>query len=488
MPTKILTNLHNIFAAIWRQRYLIITPIILLPLVSILVSIFSDRQWQTHTTILVQESAKMNPFLEDLSVSTNLENRITTLDTLLHSRHMLINVGKDIGKINADSSNSERDALVKKLSTSLKVKLIGKDLVKITLKSSDVENIESTLRLVRHRFVEKLLAPEKASIEASEEFLTMQLNNKRKELQVSEFKLSTFKKDNSSDLPNLYNANTSRLAELKNVLQKHRTSLSGAEAAKKSIRIRLAQLDPVISKLEESIVNLRGELALLRSRYTDNHSKVQITIRKLTQLEEEREQQSKTSINLDEASLNRLWEVASHIEGVDISKNTNSLLISQLQELQMADGRVQQLKEEIKSIENQITASQSSVANFGEMERTLTELERDLTVKRALYTDLLSRYEKARVTGALGRFEQPERIKIIDEPYRPSQPTNLPLLIFIMSGVIAGIALGIGMALIAELSDSTIRNIEQLESLISAPVLSRIPNLAGAIISSEKPL
>jgi uncharacterized protein involved in exopolysaccharide biosynthesis len=109
------------------------------------------------------------------------------------------------------------------------------------------------------------------------------------------------------------------------------------------------------------------------------------------------------------------------------------------------------------------------------MERQLLTLERDLEVKRGLYNDLLYRYEKAKITGALGKFEQPERIKIIDEPYRPSSPTNFPLSIFLVAGVMGGILLGGGLALFAEVTDTTIRSKYQLELLTSSPVITRIP-------------
>ena len=82
MTTSIIINIHLILGAIWRYRYLIIFPATALPIIAVIICSIAPRNWQTHTTILVQESAKMNPFLEDLSVSTDLENRITTLDTL----------------------------------------------------------------------------------------------------------------------------------------------------------------------------------------------------------------------------------------------------------------------------------------------------------------------------------------------------------------------------------------------------------------------
>ncbi|MEW6995829.1 GumC family protein [Colwelliaceae bacterium MEBiC 14330] len=485
MNTSVMINIHLILSAMWRHRYLILLPALILPIIAIIASFISPRVWQTHTTILVQESAKMNPFLEDLSVSTDLENRMATLDTLLHSRHMLTGVGRDLKLINDDSSDLDIDQFVKKLSDALNVQLIGKDLVKLVYHTDEPENMINVLLVVRARFLEKLLAPELSAIDASESFLTKQLTLKTLDLQESELRLANFKQYNAEHLPRLYSANSKRFSELSMLLEQRKIELSGAIAAKATIRTRLAQVDPVMSEIEQNIVETKSELAILRSRYTDNHSKVQTALRKLSQLEDEREAQSKTSYKITEVDLNRLWEMASSMRNGEIDNNQNLLLVSQLKELQLADSQVEQIKEEINSIEKQVNALKNSLAGTGEMERQLLALERDLKVERGLYNDLLYRNEKAKITGALGKFEQPERIKIIDEPYQPSSPDNFPLSIFLLAGVIGGILLGSGLALFAEIADTSIRARHQLEVITLTPVITRLPQFTDKKASGE---
>jgi uncharacterized protein involved in exopolysaccharide biosynthesis len=272
------------------------------------------------------------------------------------------------------------------------------------------------------------------------------------------------------------------------LLEQRKIELSGAIAAKRTIRTRLAQVDPVMSEIEQSIVTTKSELAILRSRYTDQHSKVEIALRKLSQLEDERQIQSKTSYKITDVDLNRLWEIAGSMQDGVVDKNQNLLLVSQLQELQLADSHVEKTKEEIYSIEKQIKTLKASLAGTGEMERQLLELERDIKVQRGLYGDLLYRYEKAKITGALGRFEQPERIKIIDEPYQPSSPTNSPLSIYLIAGIIGGILLGSGLALFSELADTSIRARHQLELITSTSVISRLPRIGDKPFESMKKL
>lgn len=477
MNKSVIITIHLILAATWRKRYLIIIPTMVLPIFAIIAFLFAPRTYETHSTILVQESAKMNPFLEDLSISTDLANRMATLDTLLHSRHMLINVAKDLDLINDESTSQEKEYLVKKFSNSLTVMLIGKDLVKIIYKADTNENITNVLISVRNRFLDDMLAPELSSIAASEDFLTTQLELKNEDLQKAEYKLADFKKDNSEQLPRLYSVNSKRFSELTILSEKKKIELSGAIAAKKTIRSRLAQVDPIMSEIEKNIVKTKSELGILLSRYTDKHSKVEVANRRLSQLESERKIQSKKSYEISDKDLSRLWESANSTQDVDDNNATNKLLVSQLQELQLADGQVEKIKEEIRSIDKQTESLKVTLSFSSEMERQLLSLERDLKVQRGLYSDLLLRYEKAKITGALGKFEQPKRVKIIDEPYQPSRPNNFPLYIYIIAGLIGGIFLGCGMALITELSNTTIRARYQLELITNKPVITRIPRI-----------
>ena len=84
-------------------------------------------------------------------------------------------------------------------------------------------------------------------------------------------------------------------------------------------------------------------------------------------------------------------------------------------------------------------------------------------------------FEKAGITKSLGVFEQDKRVKVIDRPFTPTSSTNKPLILFVISGFIAGIFLGCGTAIIQELIDSSIRTREQLQTLTGVAVLSRIP-------------
>lgn len=285
MPEVFLLNLHSICAGAWRRRYLLATCMLLLPLLGLLIGLFSPRQWETHTSVLVQETAKLNPFLEDLSVSTNLESRYSALQALLHSRYVLGEVAEELQLLRGDANPRERDQVISELSANLSLQLLGKDLLQLSYKSADPQHMARTLRVVRERFLQQLLAPQQSSLSSSETFLQQQLSERHADLQASERKLSEYKQQHAAELPDLLGSNVTSLRQLKEAAAQKRTELAGAKAAQASQEARLAQVNPVIGRLEEQIVSITSDLALLRARYTDEHSEVLAAQRKLHRLE-----------------------------------------------------------------------------------------------------------------------------------------------------------------------------------------------------------
>lgn len=490
MNNNVWKNLYLILMGAWRQRYLIVLPVLIMPIVGGMVALSRGKVFDTHTTILVQETSKLNPFLEDLSVSTNLSERMAALDTLVHSRHVLFSVAQELELISMDDSEADKDQIIKHLSSGITLNQMGKDLVQINYRAHDPSTMKRTLEVFSEHFIDQLLAPERSSIKKSEEFIQGQIQVQRQELLDSEQKLSEFKQRNAADLPAFHGGNVKRLRELRQILATKKIELSGATAALSSLDKKLSSTNPVVGALEKRIVELTSELELLRARYTENHSKVIQTRRQLSFIQEKRNHLIDETAKLTPKQIERLWNIAmssgpingseamaSGIDKAGANSSISGLLVSQLEEVQRSKAREQKLEQEIESIEFQITEMDRNVQSYGEIERELTELERDLSTRQSLYDEFLKRYEMAKVTGSLGKFEEKNRIKIIDKPYTPSWPSNLPAMMFVIAGLFGGLALGVGMAIVVELMDSSVRRIDQLQDLTQAPVLSRIPKV-----------
>ena len=465
----------EVLNAAWRQRYVIVLPALILPFVGLFIATMTPTVYVSHTSMLIQETAKMNPFLEDIAVSTMLKERLNALSTLLKSRHVLHSVATKQGLITSDTTPLEQERTIARLSSNLSVTHPGKDFLKIELTAEKSDGMASLLTSISEHFIEQLLAPERSSIRDSSEFLTIHIEKRREELNIAETALANYRNQHLAVTPEMQNQSLTQLANLKQNLAEKQAELAGVTKSLGSLDQQLSKTNPVIGRIEDQIIDIRSELTLLQARYTENHSAVQEKQRELTRLESERtlllevEQPNVTS--------DQLWDIASSSTLSGLS-DVQPLLVTQLHSLQLLRSRYESLTEETKSLRSMIQDIEKEARNFGDTAKMMHRLERDAKIKRQLYDELLQRYEMAQLTGSLGIFEENKRVKIIDLPYTPSAPVNLPSLLYVFAGLFGGLALGIGMAYLFELFNSVIRRPDQIKAITDAPLVITIPKVS----------
>ncbi len=466
-------RIYYLMGGVWRRRYVVVIPVIILPIIGGLVGVMGKQSYSTHTSMLIQETAKHNPFLEDFALSANLKDRMAGLDILLHSRHILRKVALSESLITKDTPDSKVDNVIADLSSKIVMNLAGADLINITYKSDEAEGMKEVLESVSEHFIEELLAPERSSVEKSEEFLSRQLDKFEYDLSEAEHKLAEYKSLHSEELPELYHSAISRLSSLRHKRLEKKSELSGAKKSLEQLSARLASTSPVIGKIEEELVQLKSQLVILQARYTNEHSAIKGLERKIERLEKDRSSVMAKKYNIN---TERLWDLASSVDPSNAEKSS-PLLLSQLEGLQRQKSQIESLEGELVGLDFSIEKLEKDTSNHGEKERRLIELQRDLNVKRKFYEELLRRYEMARVTRELGRFEQDERIKVIDRPFKPSFSSNPAPILFVLSGLFGGFFLGLGLVVILEMIDSSIRRRDQLVKITEVPVLTRLPSI-----------
>jgi polysaccharide chain length determinant protein (PEP-CTERM system associated) len=467
---------QSILAAGWRRRYALCMPIAIMPFIGFAASLVAPKTYEAKMSVLVQEPARMNPFLNDISIGTNVKERMPALSALLRSEHVLGRVLLDLGELEPDADMKTRAKAINELARAISVQLTGSELVDLRLRGPRAYGLGRKLEAVGTRFIERLLSPERGALVSSESFLDEQLKRRRGDLDVAEYVLSEFRKRNADKLPALLNATIQRLATLAQKREERMMELATAEKLFTDLRQRLAGTNPVVGRLEDAIVQTTSELASLRARYTDQHSDVLAAERKLARLQEERQAILDSSSQFQEMDMDRLWNMAAGADpGVD--KAAVPLLISQVQKLQEAEARRTTLRQDIEQLTKTIDETQASIAQFAPIEQHQKRLERAVEVARELHDSLAKRSEMAKLTGALGRYETPERIKIIDPPADPTGPVTPGRALFVLGALIAGVVLGCGLATLLEFLDPTMRRLDAIAQATGLPIVATINRL-----------
>jgi uncharacterized protein involved in exopolysaccharide biosynthesis len=438
-----------ITAAAWRRRFLIIVPVLLLPPIGYAIGLHSTKTYESRMTILVQEPSKESPYLDDLALSTRLQERMPVLKSLVRNPQFIETAATDVGLITPTSSSSARNKIIDQISAGLSIELVGADLVDLRLRTKSIRKTDQLLTQIAAHFVDRLVGPERSAIAGSVTFLAQQVDARRAMVKEAEELLTRFTAEHAEELPEAMSAQE-RMASLRRQLDQQRAS---ARSAKARLETDQVVTSLIVGGLDAEIAKLTAEASAFRARYTDRHPALRDILGRLEALEQERE---------------RAARAAASGSGSGMASATSS---NSAARADYASARV-----EVAQLEEEIERMAPLLPRYSDLARQHSDLENRLNAERQFYENLVKRYEMARVTGDLALFEANGRVKIIDPPEEP-KGSALPPYLFLVAGIVAGIGLGSGLAVLAELGDSSIRYSSDVERVLGLRVLARLPNV-----------
>ncbi|WP_205622150.1 GumC family protein [Aestuariibacter salexigens] len=460
--------------AMYRRIRLFVVPFLILPVIVILHGATAEKRYINHASVLLEESALLNPFLDELSFSFELKDRIDALKTLVLSRGVISEVALKTGLVDDTTPLLEKELIHEKLSQNLAISMVGDELVRIQFNWHEPHIMKNVLEQVVEAFIDKLLAPTKTSLDTSEQFFEAQLQALRADLEAADSELAVFRKQHRSELPQLFMSNQETLQTVEAQRQLKSVHLSGIKARLDMLEKKLGKANPVLGLLEDNIIRAESELALLKTRYTDKHSKVINVKRQIETLKTKQGEIVESADDMAEIDIERLWQIANTLPG-ELHNGEPNLLVTQIVALQEARNQHAQVLEEMAMLDAQVEELTQRLTQSSDVDKTLRKMERDYEVKSDLYRDMLSRYEMAKLTGKLVRYEGPDKVKQIERAYSPTRSINAPLSITAIIGVILGIFAGLLFVFVAEMLDPTIKDKVTVEKLISRPVIAILP-------------
>jgi uncharacterized protein involved in exopolysaccharide biosynthesis len=222
-----------------------------------------------------------------------------------------------------------------------------------------------------------------------------------------------------------------------------RASILRAEVEQE--RSRLTERDRPSPELEQ----LRARLAELRRRYTDRYPDVQAVLRRIEQVE------------AAEAARPRAVPTpsAAQVELGDLER--------QIEELQRRGD----------AIDAQIASSRGGPEPRKEAAETAVPSASELEAARDTYVSLLRQWTDAQAATRTEPDGPHERYSVRQAAVVPSRPVFPNRLAFGLGGLAGGLLLGLGLALAREHFDPSVKDPEDVEELLSAPLLAVLPEI-----------
>jgi succinoglycan biosynthesis transport protein ExoP len=169
---------------------------------------------------------------------------------------------------------------------------------------------------------------------------------------------------------------------------------------------------------------------------------------------------------------NRLIDLTpEHPVVIEIDEKIRAVVSEMQKELQ---AHYRSLKTREQQLAQKLNRLRKENQSLPEKTLQLARLERELDLQATLYSQLKTKYQETLIQES----GQVEEVAVVRPAMVPNRPFNIPSkMMIVVTGLVMGLIVGIVLAFGAELFDTSMGTIEDVEASLQVPVLGVIPYL-----------
>ena len=142
-----------------------------------------------------------------------------------------------------------------------------------------------------------------------------------------------------------------------------------------------------------------------------------------------------------------------------------------------AELRAKSAQEDIARLRVSIAEVERRIGGTASVAEKLDALSRQYDSLYRSYQDFSNRLQQASVQADLERRQLGEKFRILETAEPAPEPSSPNRLLLLSLGTIMGLALGGGIGLVSEVSDSSLHTSNELQAALGIPVLISVPNI-----------
>lgn len=476
-----------------RRRWWILTSFVIGWAAVLAASWLIAPKYKSEAMILVEQQRVPEQYVMP-NVTMDVAARMNTLTEQIMSRTRLLAIAAKFDLYGGDPVKNDPDKLAEKLRADIKIDLQtsankGQQQLtafKLSYVAPNSQLAQQVTQELTSLFIDTSLKHSAEASQQTTDFLQRQLEVARKDLDDQETKLREFKSQYLGELPEQLQSNVQILSGLQGRLQSATDTLNRAEQQRVYLESLMAQYrgaqknsatsdTPLTSDVvDQQLAKLHQDLTVLQAKYTDKHPDVikvksEIAAAEALKVKIEKEQNTKPDTSTKKLTPSQLQAQAPIMQ-----------VESQLKaiELEIANDRA-----EIKNINSQIAQYQSRLNLTPMREQQLAAIIRDHDQSQKNYQELLKKSQQSELATSLESQQQGEQFKLIDPPSLPLRPYSPDRSKMALIGIVAGIALGVVVAGVVELSELHVYTEGQVKDIVGATLM--IVNVPALRTQSE---
>lgn len=402
--------LRTVLMAAWRRRKIAAIPLLIVIPACVAGALFGPKKYQTSALILLQEESGLVSSGSGRDPVMEASSKIRGLDALLRSSYVL---GQAVNRLDPNRPRREvAEWELEDLRNALAVEQLGANFVRVSLKGNHRDGLADKLNVVLGTLFEELLVPTSA-IDA----LSFLAN--RQQLVISQIEAEL--KDLNANRGAAVSADELRRSpqEVQGRAKANRLALENEKAAFATERASVLGADAANKPWSQIIADLERDLKAAPA--TDVRLAADLTAK-----------------------------------------------LQKVKNLAVRDSKITALAE---AAEKELRAQKESLDRLDKLETRKAELTSEAERLRSRYDQLVTRGRGSGGSISLDLLQAPAKAQIIDLPRDPSEPMASSLSI-ILSGLVSALLLSVGLGVMAETLDGTLRRVTALETATGEPVVA----------------
>ena len=474
-------GLSDVIAVVKRRCWLILLPCGLAGLGTAIATTYLPDRYRADTLILVVPQRVPESYVRS-TVTARIEDRLQSISQQILSRTRLERIIDDLNLYSNERHTAIMEDLVEKMRHNIDVEIVKGDAFRVSFIGDEPRTVMKVTERLASLFIEENLRDREVLAEGSYEFLDSQLEESRRKLVEHEKKLEEYRRRYAGQLPNQVDSNLQVIQNTQLQIQALNESaardrdrrltveraIADAEAAEANGTPlpAIADAPPAPGSAAQQLQQAEEELRRAELRLTPEHPDILRMHRAIALLKQKA---------TDEAVARAAGESTPGESPAVVTRRNRK---KELQEEKTAlDAQLAKKDDQEKQLRDVIATYQARVEAMPARESDLIELTRDYDTLQKLYANLLSKKEDSKIAANLERRQIGEQFKVLDPARVPERPFSPDRPRMNLLGALAGLALGIGLTLVLDVTDTTLKTDDDVMAALSLPVLSLVPRI-----------
>jgi polysaccharide chain length determinant protein (PEP-CTERM system associated) len=471
-------DIHKYIKLLLKRKWLLIVPTIVIGVISIIYASLKPNIYESKCVLLVENASALEQLVAGKrgqrenagSVISIVRQRMLSWQSVIqHIRFLGLDKGFDID----DSVGLQR--LYAKITKNTHLRTSGRDLINVSYRGEDPEMNFRILDGLVTNFFEASLKESRAEVGETLGFINEDLKRLKRNLNESEQTLIRFEEEQMEDLQFVVGKEGSggkqfklslvkgELEEIDKKINEINDKITFLGDRKNNVgETRIEEVtkvpNPKIDDLNKKISELDIALSTMRSKYYDEHPKIQETLKTLASLKEMLKGEPLEIVSEQKISSNPMFD------GI-------------AQQLFDAQLELKSLQRTRKETDEKLVSLKESIKDIPALRQEAFRLKRDYEINKNLYESRIAQKAKAELAKELSLEASVNPFRIVEPARIAYKPLKSVKIKIVGMGFIMGMGLGVGLIFGLEKIDNRFKALEEVQNYLDLPALGMIPTI-----------